>query len=70
MPYQFSYNIMNGISSVYSSRTEEQLEDGPLVGSYSYLRPDGVYMTVMYVYVLFFPFCLFSSISMCSSCFL
>ncbi|XP_047470687.1 uncharacterized protein LOC125026348 [Penaeus chinensis] len=48
MPYQFSYNIMDGISSVYSSRTEEQLEDGPLVGSYSYLRPDGVYMTVMY----------------------
>ncbi|XP_042883060.1 pollen-specific leucine-rich repeat extensin-like protein 2 [Penaeus japonicus] len=48
MPYQFSYNIMDGISTVYSSRTEEQLEDGPLVGSYSYLRPDGVYMTVMY----------------------
>ncbi|KAK3853526.1 hypothetical protein Pcinc_039944 [Petrolisthes cinctipes] len=57
--YRFGYNIVNGISSVYSSRVEQRQpppppgnegDEGEIIvrGSYSYLRPDGVYMTVRY----------------------
>jgi len=47
MPYEMSYNIMDGINSVYHTREEVQTDTG-LTGSYSYLRPDGIYQTVEY----------------------
>jgi len=47
MPYEMSYNIMDGINSIYHTREEVQT-DKDLTGSYSYLRPDGIYQTVEY----------------------
>lgn len=46
MPYRFRFNVEDPSGGVYHARTEEQPDKGPLVGSYSYLRADGVYMTV------------------------
>ncbi|KAK7025530.1 hypothetical protein SK128_021171 [Halocaridina rubra] len=48
MPYKFNFIVSSAPSSVFTSRNEEQSATGPLVGQYSYLRPDGIYMVVRY----------------------
>jgi len=46
MPYRFRFNVEDSEQGLYHKRSEVQPKEGPLKGSYSYLRSDGVYMTV------------------------
>lgn len=47
--YHFNYDITDPENHNIQTRTEERLANGTVIGSYGYVRPDGMVQFVSYV---------------------